>query len=194
VMSGATRCSIFAELVQGGLDDPWAPLAEAARRNSSAFPRATFQLLWWDSSRLHRALLNLLDNACATARDHGVVEGALWGLRKPVGGKLEIPTTVARFNGRTNLERNVERLFIAGESLPASAPPAGRRPGLASRAADRDHPRGRVRGRKPTPAVGAVMELGAAQGDLRGRVPARQQGQRSCSWANQLRSLQAPQV
>ncbi|APD48226.1 MULTISPECIES: cell wall metabolism sensor histidine kinase WalK [Synechococcaceae] len=142
----------LAELVQ----EVWTtlrPLAEQ-RGVQLSFPEPPSSLLWGDSSRLHRALLNLLDNAVRYSPDHGVVEVRLLGANQ--WWELEIRDHGCGFND-DDLERMFER-FYRGDPSRVRSHRAGSGLGLAIVQQIAITHAGRVRGRNH-PGGGAVMEL-----------------------------------
>jgi len=163
-MSGATRCSISPNWLQGGSGRtrPW-----QQRGVQPSFPEAPSGLLWGDSfPACTRALLNLWTTLCATARITVWWRWLVWGANS--GGAGGSATRLRLNDGRPRSGWFLSA-FIAAD--PPGSAPTGRAAGLGLAIVQqiRDHPRcGRVARAQP-PRRWAVMELGAAQGGSRGR-------------------------
>jgi two-component system, OmpR family, phosphate regulon sensor histidine kinase PhoR len=142
----------LAELVE----EVWSmlhPLAEQ-RGVVLAFPDRPASLLWGDASWLHRALLNLLDNALRYSPDRGAVEVRLTG--SPQWWELEVRDHGAGFS-EEDLEHLFER-FYRGDPSRVRSNRSGSGLGLAIVEQIALSHGGRVQARNH-PGGGAVVEL-----------------------------------
>ena len=129
------------------------PLAEQ-RGVGLAFPNRPSSLLWGDASRLHRALLNLLDNALRYSPDQAEVEVRLTG--SPQWWELEVRDHGSGFS-EEDLEHLFER-FYRGDPSRVRSNRSGSGLGLAIVEQIALTHGGRVQARNH-PGGGAVVEL-----------------------------------
>lgn len=138
------------------VDAAWGSLRPLAERRgvSLHFPSRPPSLLWGDASRLHRALLNLFDNALRYSPDGGLVEVSVGG-----GGRWW--ELVVRDQGPGFSEDDLAHLFerfYRGDPSRVRSGRAGSGLGLAIVQQIALTHGGRVLGRNH-PEGGAVMEL-----------------------------------
>ena len=136
------------------------PLAEQ-RGVGLAFPNRPSSLLWGDASRLHRALLNLLDNALRYSPDQAEVEVRLTG--SPQWWELEVRDHGSGFS-EEDLEHLFER-FYRGDPSRVRSNRSGSGLGLAIVEQIALTHGGRVQARNH-PGGGAVVELVLPKGML----------------------------
>jgi two-component system, OmpR family, phosphate regulon sensor histidine kinase PhoR len=129
------------------------PLAEQ-RGIGLAFPERFSSLLWGDASRLHRALLNLLDNALRYSPDQATVEVRLTGSSQWL--QLEVRDHGSGFS-EEDLEHLFER-FYRGDPSRVRSNRSGSGLGLAIVEQIALSHGGRVQARNH-PGGGAVVEL-----------------------------------
>ena len=142
----------LAELVE----EVWSMLRPLADQRGVvlAFPERPSSLLWGDASRLHRALLNLLDNALRYSPDQTAVEVRLTGSAQ--WWELEVRDHGSGFS-EEDLERLFER-FYRGDPSRVRSNRSGSGLGLAIVEQIALTHGGRVQARNH-PAGGAVVEL-----------------------------------